>query len=105
MSTIIALELALLINRLLFEGKTCLLYYILILCLILSQPIMFQDIGGKVFLIDDEVWHKNGRVVVPGDDVLTLIDVDGEFSIPDSHLLDAVNLRVLLVSLPRDRKD
>jgi hypothetical protein len=45
-STAIARELALLINGFLFEGKTCLLYYILILCLILAQPIVFQDMGG-----------------------------------------------------------
>ena len=67
----------------------------------------FTELGdaGFVFLIDDEVRHKNGRVVVPGDDVLALVDADGKFSIPNSHLLDAVNLRVLLVSSPRDRKD
>ena len=48
---------------------------------------------------------KNGRVVVPGDDVLALVDGDGKSCIPNSHILDAVNLRVLLVSPPRDRKD
>jgi hypothetical protein len=92
-SIVITLGLALLINGLLFEGKTCLLYYILILCLIHAQPIVFQDLGGQVFLVDDEVRHKNGRVVVPGDDVLALVDGDGKSCIPNSHILDAVNLR------------
>jgi hypothetical protein len=31
----------------------------------------------QVFLIDDEVPHKLGRVVVPGDNVLMLVDADG----------------------------
>lgn len=59
---------------------------------------MFQDIGGEVLLVDDEVWHKHGRVVAPGDDVLTLVDADGKFCIPNSHFLDTANLRATSVT-------
>jgi hypothetical protein len=86
-------------------GKTCLLHYILILCIIQAQPIVFQDKGGAVFFISDEVLHEKGRVVVPGDDVLALVDADGECCIPNQFLLDAANLRVLLISSPRSRDD
>jgi len=73
-------------------GKTCFLYYILILCIIRAQPIVFQDMLGEVFLINDKVWHQKGSVVVPGDDVLTLVDADGEFCKPSPYLLGAYNL-------------
>ena len=61
---------------------------------------MFQDIGGTVSLINDVVLHKMGRVVVPGDDILMLIDADGESCIPKQFLLDTAKLQVLL---PRSR--
>jgi hypothetical protein len=91
-STIIALGPLSSINGLFFAGKTCLLYYILILCIIQAQPIIFQDKGGAVFVISNKVLHEKGRVVVPGDDVIALVDADGESCIPNQFLLDAVNL-------------
>jgi len=66
---------------------------------------VFQDKGGAIFFIGDEVRHEKGRVVVPGDDVLTLVDADGKSCIPNQFLLDATNLRVLLISSPRSRDD
>jgi hypothetical protein len=101
----IALNLLSSVNGLIFAGKTCLLYYILILCIIQAQPIVFQDKGRAVFFVGDEVRHEKGRVVVPGDDVLALVDADGESCIPNQVLLDATNLRVLLISSPRSRND
>ena len=92
-------------NELIFAGKTCLLFYIVILCIIRAQPIVFQDKGGTVSLINDVVLHKMDRVVVPGDDILVLIDADGESCIPKQFLLDTANLRVLLISSPRSRDD
>ncbi|KAF8229807.1 hypothetical protein L208DRAFT_150294 [Tricholoma matsutake] len=86
-------------------GKTCLLYYILILCLIRSQPVVFQDMEGDVFLITDTVLPQKGRVTVPGDDVLTLVDADGEFCIPNKYIFQTPNLRILLTSSPRSRAD
>ena len=65
----------LLINGLSFAGKTYLLYYILILCITRAQPIVFQDRGGISFT-RYEVLPKKCRVVVPGDDVLALVDAD-----------------------------
>ncbi|KAF8238275.1 hypothetical protein L208DRAFT_1243387, partial [Tricholoma matsutake] len=86
-------------------GKTCLLYYILILCLIRSQPVVFQDMQGDVFLITDMVLPQKGRVTVPGDDVLTLVDADGELCIPNKYIFQTPNLRILLTSSPRSRAD
>ena len=91
------------INELIFAGKTCLLFYIVILCIIRAQPFVFQDKGGKVSLINDVVLHTTSRVVVSGDDILVLIDADGKYSIPKQFLLDTANLRVLLISSPRSR--
>lgn len=104
-STVIALGPLSSINKLIFAGKTCLLVYILILCIIRAQPIVFQDKGGGVSLINDEVTHYKDKAVVPGDDVLVLIDADGKFSTPHQFLLDTVNFRVLLISSPRSRDD
>jgi len=52
-------------------------YFILILCLIRAQPIVFQDMAGKVFLVNDDVRRQKGIVDIPGVDVLTLVDADG----------------------------
>ena len=91
------------INELIFAGKTCLLFYVVILCIIRAQPFVFQDKGGTVSLINDVVLRKKGSVVVPGDDILVPIDGDGEDCIPEQFLLDTANLRVLLISPPRSR--
>jgi hypothetical protein len=57
--TEIILGFPLLINRPLFSGKTCMLYYyILLLCIIRAQPILFQDMGGQVSYINTEVMDK-----------------------------------------------
>jgi hypothetical protein len=66
---------------------------------------VFQDKGGGVSLISDEVLQKEGSVVVPGDDVLALVDADGKSCTPKQFLLDTANLRVLLISSPRSRDD
>jgi len=102
-STVIARSPLSSINEI-FAGKTCLLFYILILCITRAQPIVFQDKGGGVSLVSDEVLHKESSVVVPGDDVLVLVDADEE-SCPKQFLLDTANLRVLLISSPRSRDD
>lgn len=103
-SNAITLELALLINGFLFSGKTCMLYYILILCVIRSQPIVFQNMHGKVFLINDEVRDDIAKAQIPGKDVLALVDADGEVCVPHRYLFET-NLRVLLMSPPRSRPD
>ena len=81
------------------------LYYILILCILRAQPIVFQDVKGVVFSINDTVRHLRPNMSVPGDDVLTLIDADGESCKPARCLFNAGNIRVLLTSPPRGRKD
>ncbi|KIM91762.1 hypothetical protein PILCRDRAFT_138705 [Piloderma croceum F 1598] len=86
-------------------GKTCLLYYILILCIIRAQPIVFQDMAGELFLINDAVRHITSRGKIPQEDILALVDADGEVGEPRSALFDTSNLRVLLVSSPKGRED
>ena len=62
------------------------LYSILILCIICAQPIVFQDMAGKVFIIDDAMCLQKGRQAV-SDDVLTLVDADGASCEVNQHLL------------------
>lgn len=81
------------------------MYYILILCIIRGQPVMFQDMKGQVFLIGDEVSRKDDVVNIPRGEFLTLVDADDEFCKPDPYLLDFINFRVLLTSPPRSRTD
>ena len=94
-----------LINGLFFTGKTCMLYYILILCIIQAQPVVFQDKGESVFLINYEVLRHKGRMMVPGDDILMLVDADGKFCVPKQFLFDSGNLRVLLILSSRSKDD
>ena len=61
---------------------------------------MFQDIGGRVFLVNDDVRRRRGNVDMPEADVLTLVDADGENCTPDYSLLEAGNLRILLTTPP-----
>ncbi|EDR08045.1 uncharacterized protein LACBIDRAFT_327283 [Laccaria bicolor S238N-H82] len=86
-------------------GKTCLLYYILILCFIKAQPVVFQDTCGDVYLITDEVRSQSRDIRIAGDDVLTLIDADGSTCQPYKYIFHNTNLYVLLTSSPRSRKD
>jgi hypothetical protein len=81
------------------------MYYILVICLIQAQPIVFQDKEGVVYIIDEDVKRQKDEVMVPGDDILTLVDADGAFCQPDGNILGAVNLRILLTSSPRVRND
>jgi len=59
---------------------------------------------GSVFFIDDQVSDEGD---VNGDDVLALVDADGEEYIPNERILGNPIYRVLLTSSPRlngDRK-
>ncbi|KAF8349128.1 hypothetical protein F5887DRAFT_1156874 [Amanita rubescens] len=89
-------------------GKTCLLYSILILCIIRAQSIVFQDIYGEVFIIDGNgVRAPEDAPAVSGDadNVLTLIDADAKCYEPSRYLLNNSRHRILLTSSPRSRKD
>jgi hypothetical protein len=82
------------------------MYSILVMCLIQAQPIVFQDYGGFVYIINDEMRQQIGRTVgISGDDILTLVDGDGESCQPDGSITNAVNLRILSTSPPRVRRD
>ncbi|KIL59458.1 hypothetical protein M378DRAFT_111046, partial [Amanita muscaria Koide BX008] len=83
-------------------GKTCLLYSILIHCIIRAKPIVFQDMNGKVFIINDTVRERKRTPYIPGDEVLTLVDAHGASCQPDPSLFDACNLRILQTSPPRN---
>lgn len=80
------------------------LYSILVLCIILARPIVFQDMYGRVFMIGTTV-RPLGRQGVYGDadDVLALVDADIVCQ-PNEHLFDG-KYRILLTSSPRKRED
>ena len=79
------------------------LYYILLLCIIRSQPILFQDMGGQVSYINKEVMDKFSARMIPGEDILALVDAD---QVGEPHMrLFRDNIRVLLLSWPRPRQD
>jgi hypothetical protein len=101
---VIILDSVLLINRLLFSGKTCMLYYILILCIIRAQPILFQDMSGQVSYINNEVQNQFTTMAIPGQDVLALVDADNLVCVPHTRLFKP-NIRVLLISSPMTRPD
>ncbi|KAM6504274.1 hypothetical protein JOM56_001217 [Amanita muscaria] len=85
-------------------GKTCLLYSILILCIIRAQSIVFQDMRGEVFIIDDKTVRPlkdTSAVSQDVGDVLTLIDADGNSCRPNKRIFSDYNHRILLTSSPR----
>ncbi|KAF8227336.1 hypothetical protein L208DRAFT_308386 [Tricholoma matsutake] len=88
-------------------GKTCLLYCILILCIVNTQSIMFQDMQGEVFVIDDTVHPPKDTLVAleDVDDVLTLVDADGASCQPNRYLFRDYKHRILLTSSPIGRAD
>jgi len=95
--SISGLQLIILLN----EGKTALFYYILVICLIQAQSIIFQDTTGAVYAINDKVHKQMGDTVgLPGDQVLVLIDGDGKHCQPDPRILPARNVRIPLTSFP-----
>ncbi|EDR08850.1 uncharacterized protein LACBIDRAFT_326431 [Laccaria bicolor S238N-H82] len=83
-------------------GKTCMLYYILILCIILGRPIVFQDIFGKVFVIGTTVLPLGTPgISIDAEDVLALVDADNVACQPDDYLLNHKQYRILLTSPPK----
>lgn len=88
-----------------------LLYVILVICVIKAQPFVFQSKAGIIYIVGDEVRQQIGsvgevvNVKVPGIDVLALLDGDGDNCQPNDSLLAVRNLRILLTSSPRNRKD
>jgi hypothetical protein len=60
--------------------------------------------AGEVFIIQDEVRCRSGRVFIEGDDILALVDADNEICSPHPYLFDVSNLRVLLTSWPKTKK-
>jgi hypothetical protein len=60
---------------------------------------------GDVYLITEEVRSQTEEVTVAGDDILTLIDADGQICQPHKYILRNRNLRILLTTSPRSRKD
>ncbi|KAF8230936.1 hypothetical protein L208DRAFT_1399781 [Tricholoma matsutake] len=88
-------------------GKTCMLYCILILCIVNAQSIMFQDMQGEVFVIDDTVHPPKDTpaALEDVDDVLTLVDADGASCQPNPYLFRDNKYRILLTSSPRGSAD
>ena len=83
------------------------LYSILILCIVLAQPIVFQDVSGDVFIIGDTVLPAlvARRVLDDADDVLALVDADDKVYHPNEYLFLHDEHRILLTSSPKKRED
>jgi hypothetical protein len=85
------------------------LHSILILCIILAQPIVFQDMDGMVFIICNTVrpLPVAGASGVPddADDVLTLVDADDTACRPDNYLFRHKEYRILLTCPPKKNED
>ena len=80
----------------------------LILCIIRAQSIVFQDMFGKVFIIDGNgVRAPEDAPVVSdhADNVLTLVDADVTCYEPSVYLLNFPRHRILVTSSPTSRKD
>ena len=78
--------------------------FILILCIVTAQSIVFQDMQGEVFIIDDTMRPPKGTPALEDvDDVLTLIDADGASCQPDQYLLSDYKHRILLTSSSRPK--
>lgn len=86
------------------EGKTTFLYFILVLCLIRGQTIIFQDYAGAVYLITDRILRQSGKgeIKVTGPDVLAL---DEGSCTPNPFLFYTDNIRILLTSPLSTRHD
>ena len=80
------------------------MFYILVLCLIKGQPIVFQDQHGLVVTIDGTVQYTMHRLQVQVNDVL-LVDADGTCCQPHAAVINNINLRILLTPFPGDRAD
>ena len=74
--------------------------------MIRGQQFVFQDMHGKVFIIDDAgVNTPEDARAVSGDEVLALVDADAERCKPEEYLVNNSKHRILLTSSPRSRKD
>jgi hypothetical protein len=74
--------------------------------MIRGQRFVFQDMDGKVFIIDDAgVNTPEDARAVSGGEVLTLVDADVDSFGPAAYLLNNSNHRILLTSSPRSRED
>ena len=74
--------------------------------MIRGQRFVFQDMDGKVFIIDDAgVNTPEDARAVSGDEVLTLVDADVDSFQPVAYLGKNSNHRILLTSPPRSRTD
>ena len=82
------------------------LYSILILCIILGRPIVFQDMFGRVFIIGDTVRPLGASGVSNNaDDILALVDADLTVSQPNDYLFCRSEYRILQISSPKKRQD
>jgi hypothetical protein len=75
------------------------LYYVLVLCLVLSQPVIFQDTDGQLFFIGEQVRLEED---VPKNGFPALVDADTKSYEPHQNLLNS-DVSILLTSSPKTR--
>lgn len=82
------------------------LYSILVLCIILAKPTVFQDLDGNVFIVDATVRPLDTQKVYnDADDVLTLVDADENVCTPRTDIFRHWQCRILVTSPPRKKDD
>lgn len=83
------------------EGKTCFLYYSIIMRLIRGEPTIFQDVYGEVFVSRNvaQVFEK-GRM----SEALAFVDADNDIRQPDKQLIE-LRAKIVVVSSLRYRTD
>ena len=59
---------------------------------------------GDVYTISHEVKRQIDKVEVKGDDILALVDADGESCEPKLIISEVVGLRILLTTFPKSRQ-
>jgi hypothetical protein len=70
-----------------------------------AEPTVFQDTKGDVFVIEDMVEYSDGMIIRTEHDILTLVDADGRCCTPSKYIINSSNLRIVLISSPRTRRD
>ena len=74
--------------------------------MIRGQEFVFQDMHGKVFIINGAgVNTPEDAYTMSEDEVLTLVDADVKHYEPEGYLVDDPRHRILLTSSPRSRTD
>jgi hypothetical protein len=102
-------------DQIITTGKTSFLYLVLIIWLLHAKRTFFQTMGGSVYYISAQgvlkIPDPDGDAPIngigPEDDVVALVDADGQGSVvsPRNVLFCSRGIRIILASPPRESRD